>query len=147
MREQTKLCAEKRVVSMFTLQLWTSCCWAAWFLLVEAACWAAAMVWVAAAAACLAAFWQETGNRRLKQRTPLCHWWQTYKLPTLVQLQLYFKDKSGNIPYYLQSTYLMKRAKATMNCLCIPYSSVPLLFKTVALGGNLLVTPGPAYKS
>ena len=40
---------------LLTLQLWTSCCWAAWFLLDEAACWAAAMVCVAAAAACLAA--------------------------------------------------------------------------------------------
>ncbi len=40
-----------------TLQLCTSCCWAAGFLLEEAAFCAAAMVWVAAAAACLAAFW------------------------------------------------------------------------------------------
>ena len=40
---------------LLTLQLWTSFCWAAWFLLDEAACWAAAMVCVAAAAACLAA--------------------------------------------------------------------------------------------
>lgn len=38
-----------------TLQLCTSCCWDAVFLLETAAFWAAAMVWVAAAAACLAA--------------------------------------------------------------------------------------------
>lgn len=38
-----------------TLQLCTSCCWDAVFLLEAAAFWAAAMVWVAAAAACLAA--------------------------------------------------------------------------------------------
>ena len=46
-------------IGSLTLQLCTSCCWAAGFLLEEAACWAAAMVWVAAAAACLAAFWQK----------------------------------------------------------------------------------------
>ena len=46
-------------IRSLTLQLCTSCCWAAGFLLDEAACWAAAMVWVAAAAACLAAFWQK----------------------------------------------------------------------------------------
>lgn len=38
-----------------TLQLCTSCCWDAVFLLEAAAFWAAAMVCVAAAAACLAA--------------------------------------------------------------------------------------------
>lgn len=41
-----------------TLQLWTSCCWAAGFLLDTAAFWEAAMVCVAAAAACLAATWR-----------------------------------------------------------------------------------------
>lgn len=41
-----------------TLQLCTSCCCAAGFLLEDAACCAAAMVWVAEAAACLAACWQ-----------------------------------------------------------------------------------------
>lgn len=41
-----------------TLQLCTSCCWAAAFLLDMAAFWAAAMACVAAAAACLAATWR-----------------------------------------------------------------------------------------
>lgn len=54
-----------RTEAEFTLQLWTSCCWAAWFLLDEAAFWAAAMVWVAAAAACLAAFCQKTQTSAL----------------------------------------------------------------------------------
>ena len=51
-----------------TLQLCTSCCCAAGFLLEEAACCVAAMVWVAEAAACLVACWQgeaqvSTGSR------------------------------------------------------------------------------------
>lgn len=44
-----------------TLQLWTSCWWAAVFLFEMAAFWEAAIVWVAAAAACLAATWKRTG--------------------------------------------------------------------------------------
>lgn len=44
-----------KIHSHNTLQLCTSCCWDAVFLLEAAAFWAAAMVWVAAAAACLAA--------------------------------------------------------------------------------------------
>lgn len=42
-----------------TLQLCTSCCWAAGFLLDTAAFWEAAMVCVAAAAACFAATWEQ----------------------------------------------------------------------------------------
>lgn len=51
-------CAWNKTVRQ-TLQLCTSCWWAAVFLLEAAAFWDAAMAWVAAAAACLAAFWRD----------------------------------------------------------------------------------------